>query len=169
MRHEFPSPMSLTAGPLRLRECWQLAGGPNVPAARGLMPPTRWQVFRRIRLLRTLGPSWTVYADGALLAGGGLAETVPGVAEGWTVVLPIVGRRALGFRLVRFVQRFLAAEIRVRGYHRVWACCPAYAREITGWLHGLGFAAETRLARATADGQDVLVFVILPEGNHHGS
>ena len=160
--------------PLQLRPltrwtCWQMTAGLNVPAAGVLMPRGRIDTYRRIRLLAARGPAFATFSGPHLLCVGGLAEMIPHVGEGWTIVHPRVTTLGFGFRLVRFTRRALADLVARSHFHRVTACCPAEAAAINGWLTGIGFTYETVMRRACSDGGAMHVYRIFREDLNHGT
>ncbi len=144
------------------------AQGPNRLEAETLMPGTIEQTIIRLRQLLTAGPSAAIWVPGTILGLGGIAERFPGVGEGWAIIGAEVTRLGLGFRFVRFARRLFADWIRAGHFHRVDCGIPAHRPTVDrflAWVEALGFAPEARLARGCADGEDVIVCSILPEGN----
>jgi hypothetical protein len=163
-------PRGLVSGPLRLTDAWRLADELNREAAAGLLPGGRWAMYRRLRLLRALGPSAAVRtAGGVLLAVGGIAETLPGVGEAWAVIGRAVTREDLGFRFVRHARRLFDGWTAGGRFHRVGAFVPATDARFVAWVHALGLRYETSLEAATATADRVLVFAVFPHGRAHGT
>lgn len=118
--------------------------------------PSRWSAYKRLRLMSRLGPSTAVACGDEWLAVGGLALTLPGVAECWMRVSGRVQELGMGFRLARLCRRWLWSH--VEGLHRVATCVPGTSDRWVAWAHSLGLRYEASLKAANSDGTDMLVF-----------
>jgi hypothetical protein len=153
-----------------------LTQGLSLATAGAVMPDTLAATWARVELLAQRGPAATIEARGpgdssapgaarAVLAVGGVAERLAGVAEAWAIVGVRVPELGWGFRVVRAVRRLLDQWLAAGPWRRVDCgvpAAPATVEKFLAWVRALGFEPEARLAQACADGGDLIVCVRLP-------
>ena len=133
----------------------------NMADATHVMPDSVEKLLERTRFIAEMGPSASIYWGDHLIACGGLAETLCGVAEAWAIVGADVTRLALQRSFARLAKRLLADWVFQNDYHRIYCCVPATSPKFYKWALFLGFQYEATLQWAAGRNVDMWIFAKL--------
>lgn len=107
-------------------------------------------------------PSYTGFMDGKPLWCGGIVLHWRGVGEAWILPFPEAKKYARRFHESALVS--LHNVIRENHLHRVQASVLSDFKEGRRWMIALGFQPESVMRKAGPNKEDMITFVLFPEG-----
>lgn len=102
------------------------------------------------------GVAWSGFADGHIIAAGGVHFYWPGVGEAWTFMTSYLHKYR--FSIHKHTCRMLNKIISENNLHRVQAVVDAGNVKAIGWIESLGFDCEGMMKKYGTDGNDCYMY-----------